>query len=84
VGRYAEGIFLLAIALAPLQAAAYLWRSRLLGAWTGAEARLAEIVIDLTVLICVSEFLGAVHLYRIGPVVGLLAAIGVAGIWAAK
>jgi hypothetical protein len=84
VGRYAEGILFLAIALAPLQAAAYLWRSRFLGGWTGAGARLAEIVIDLTVLICVSELLGAVHLYRVGPVVGSLAAIGVAGIWAAK
>ena len=84
VGRYAEGILLLAVALIPLQTAAYLWRSRFLGSWTGAEARLAEIVIDLTVVICVSEFLGAVHLYRVGPVVGLLAAIGVAGILAAK
>jgi hypothetical protein len=84
VGRYAEGILLLAIALIPLQTAAYLWRTRFLGGWTGAEARLAEIVIDLTVMICVSELLGAVHLYRVGPVVGLLAAIGIAAIWAAK
>ena len=84
MGRYAEGILLLAIALIPLQTAAYLWRSRLLGGWTGAEARLAEIIIDLTVVVCVSELLGAAHLYRVGPVVGLLAAIGVAAIWAAK
>ena len=82
--RYAEGILLLAIALIPLQMAAYLWRSRYLGEWTGAEARLAEIVIDLTVVICVSELLGSVHLYRVGPVVGLLAAIGVVAIWVAK
>ena len=84
MGRYAEGILLLAIALIPLQTAAYLWRARFLAGWTGAEARLAEIVIDLTVVICVSELLGAIHLYRVGPVVGLLAAIGVAAIWAAK
>ena len=84
VGRYATGILLLAVALIPLQTAAYLWRSRFLGGWKGAEARLAEIVIGLTVVICVSELLGAVHLYRVGLVVGLLAAIGVVAIWAAK
>ena len=84
MGRYAIGILLLAVALVPLQTAAYLWRSRFVGAWRGAEARLAEIVIDLTVVICVSELLGAVHLYRVGPVVGVLAAIGVAAIWVAK
>lgn len=84
VGRYAEGILLLAVALVPLQIAAYLWRARFLGSWTGAEARLAEIVIDLTVVIFVSELLGTVHLYRVGPVVGLLAAIGVAGILTAR
>ena len=84
VGRYAEGIILLAVALIPLHTAAYLWRSRFLGAWTGAEARLAEFVIDLTVVICVSELLGALHLYRVGFVVGLLAAVGVVAAWAAK
>jgi hypothetical protein len=84
VGRYAEGILLLAIALIPLQTAAFLWRARLLGEWTGAQARLAEIVVDLTVVICVSELLGAVHLYRVGFVVGFLGAIGVAAIWAVK
>ena len=67
--RYLEGIALLLAALVPLHSASYLWRVRLLGEWSGAVARLAEIMTDLTVFICVSEILGSLHLYRIAPMV---------------
>ena len=39
---------------------------------------------DVTVVICVSEILGSVYLYRVAPVVIALAAIGLAAIWAAR
>lgn len=84
MGRYLAGILLLAIALVPLHTASYHWRIRLIGEWRGAQARLVEIVIDLTVVICVSEFLGSVSLYSTGPVVIALAVIGLVAIWAAR
>jgi hypothetical protein len=56
----------------------------LLGAWRGPQARLAEIIADVTVVVCVSEILGSVHLYRLAPVVIALAVVGLAAIWGAK
>ena len=82
--RYLEGIALLLAALVPLHSASYLWRVRLLGEWSGAVARLAEIMTDLTVFICVSEILGSLHLYRIAPMVIALIAVGVIGIVTAR
>jgi hypothetical protein len=84
LGRYLEGALLLAIALVPLHTASYMWRSRLVGEWSGAQARLAEIIADLTVVVCISEILGTVRLYRLAPVVIALAAVGLAAIWAAR
>ena len=84
MSRYLAGILLLAIALVPLHAASYLWRARLIGEWRGAQARLVEIIMDLTVVISVSEILGSVYLYSVAPVVIALAAVGFAAIWAAK
>ena len=84
MSRYLAGILLLAIAFVPLHTASYLWRARLIAEWRGAQARLVEIVMDVTVVICVSEILGSVYLYRVAPVVIALAAIGLAAIWAAR
>ena len=84
MSRYLTGILLLAIALAPLHSASYLWRARLIGEWRGAQARLVEIIMDLTVVICISEILGSVSLYRIAPIVIALAGFGLAAIWAAR
>ena len=84
MARYLEGIALILVALMPLHAASYLWRARVLGDWHGAIARLAEIIADLTVFICISEILGSVHLYRIAPVVIALFAVGLVGVWAAR
>ena len=78
------GILFLFTALVPVHTASYLWRSRLLGLWTGAQARLAEIVADLTVVICVAEILGSLHLFYVAPVVVALALVGAAGILGAR
>ncbi len=82
--RYLTGILLLVVALAPLHTASYLWRERLIGEWRGAQARLVEILMDLTVVICISEILGSVSLYRRGPMVIALAVFGMVAIWAAR
>ena len=74
----------MAIALVPLHVGSFLWRDRLMGDWRGGRARLVEIVMDLTVLLCVSEILGSVDLYRVAPIVITLALIGLGAIWAAK
>jgi hypothetical protein len=84
VSRYLTGILLLAIALVPLHTASYLWRARLVAEWRGAQARLVEIIMDVTVVICVSEILGSVQLYSVAPVVIALGTIGLAAIWAAR
>jgi hypothetical protein len=84
VARYVEGVLLLFIALVPLHTASYLWRSRLLAEWTGAPARLAEIMTDLTAVVLVSEILGSVNEYRVGPIIVVLAALGIIASWAAR
>ena len=84
MSRYLTGILLLAIAFVPLHTASYLWRARLIAEWRGAQARLVEIIMDVTVVICVSEILGSVYLYRVAPVVIALAIIGIAAIWVAR
>ena len=84
MGRYLTGILLLAIALVPLHIGSYHWRARLIGEWRGAQARLVEIVMDVTVVICVSEILGSVFLYRVAPIVIALATIGLLATWVAR
>jgi len=84
VSRYLTGILLLVLAFAPLHTASYLWRARLIGEWRGAQARLVEILMDLTVVICISEILGSVSLYRTAPIVIALAVFGIVAIWAAR
>ncbi len=84
IGRYLAGIVLLAVALVPIQAASYCWRRRFLVGWRGAQARLAEIIADLAVVVLVSEVLGSVHLFRVAPVVITLAVLGFVGIWSAR
>lgn len=82
LGRYLLGVLLGGVALGPVHTASYRWRARLIEGWTGAPARLAEFIADIAVVICVSELLGSVHLYRLSPMVATLAAVGVAGCWA--
>ncbi len=84
LGRYLLGVLLGGVALVPVHAASYLWRARLVEQWRGARARLLEFVVDLAVIVCVSELLGSVHLYRIGPMVAVLAVVGVGGCMATR
>lgn len=80
LGRYLLGVASLAIVIGSCAYAAYTVRARFLSEWTGAQARLAEVVTGLAVLIGVCEFVGAVGLFRLGWVVGgcALAALVVA------
>lgn len=78
-GRYVEGLGLLVLAFVPIGAASYAWRQRLLRSWTGAVARLAEFIIGMAAVLCVSEALGAVHLFRLVAMAPVMAIVGVAG-----
>src|SRR5262249_33588402 len=79
-GRYLLGVTELAVIAAALGLGAYHLRALLVPSWTGALARLAEIVIGLSTLIVVSELIGVLGLFKDLPLVlvsvaaGLLAA----------
>ncbi len=73
IGRYLLGVVALAVICAALGVLAVAVRRRALPDWTGAPARLAEVVIGLAALIGLLELLGAVGLFALGPV--LVAAI---------
>ncbi len=74
-GRYALGVVALMILAGSLGYAAVLIRRRLLAAWTGAPARLAESVIGLALLTGLMELLGALGLFKLAPLVVASAAI---------
>src|ERR671919_429476 len=76
-GDYLQGsIELIAVAAAMAYAAVGL-RGRLLPGWSGASARLAEVVLGLSLLVVILELVGVVGLYRPG---WILAATLIAGI----
>jgi hypothetical protein len=76
-GDYLQGsIELIAVAAAMAYAAVGL-RGRLLPGWSGASARLAEVVLGLSLLVVILELVGVVGLYRPGWV---LAAALIAGV----
>ena len=72
-GDYLSGAIELLAVLAALGYGAFRLRSRLLGGWSGAPARLAEVVLGISLLVVVLELVGVVGLYKPGWV--LLAAI---------
>ncbi len=74
------GAAALLVVLGSLAAAAVAVRRRVLPDWTGAPARLAEIVTGLALLIGILEVLGAVGLFELGPIVIACALAGVAGV----
>ena len=80
VARYLLGIVSLALTLVPLALAAFALRRRYFRGWTGALARLGELVIGLALLIAVLELLGAVGLFRLLPIVLACITVGL-GIW---
>jgi hypothetical protein len=75
-GHYLAGsIGLIAVATAMGFAAVGL-RARFLPGWTGASARLAEVVLGISVLIVVLELVGVVGLYRPGWVLLVTVLVG--------
>src|SRR5829696_1389534 len=78
-GRYLLGAAELAVIATALGLGAYHLRALLAPAWTGALARLAEVVIGFSMLILVAELLGVLGLFKEVPLlIGFVAAgIGV-------
>jgi hypothetical protein len=72
-GDYLQGSIELIVVAAAMAYAAVGLRGRLLPGWSGAAARLAEVVLGLSLLVVTLELVGVVGLYRPGWV--LLAAI---------
>ncbi|MFL5906995.1 MAG: hypothetical protein ACJ75Z_05315 [Solirubrobacterales bacterium] len=74
-GRYLLGATELAVIAAALGLGAYHLRALLVPAWVGALARLAEVVIGISMLILVSELLGVLGLFKEVPLlIGYVAA----------
>ena len=59
-GRYVEGIVLGVLVLASLGVAAVSLRRRSLPTWTGAPARLVEMITALSLVVVVSQALGTI------------------------
>jgi hypothetical protein len=76
-GRYLLGAAELAVIATALGLGAYHLRALLAPAWTGALARLAEVVIGISMLILVAELLGVLGLFKEVP---LLVGFVVAGL----
>jgi hypothetical protein len=68
-GRYVLGAAALLIVCSSLGRAAWVVRRRYAPAWSGALARLAEVVIGFALLTAELEILGTVRLFRLAPVV---------------
>ena len=77
--RYALGVALVIVVIAALAFGTWRVRARLLPDWTGAPARLAEVLLGIAALILVPELLGAVGQFRRWPVALALTVVGVAG-----
>jgi hypothetical protein len=85
LGSYLAGSIELIAVLGALGFGAVRLRGRLLPGWSGAPARLAEVVLGISMLVVVLELIGVVGLYRPGWVLvgGVLAGVGV-GVWAGR
>ena len=80
VGGYVAGAVELAIVLGSLGFAATRLRARLLPAWEGAPARLAEAILGVALLVWVGELLGVVGLLREGSLVVACAGVGLGSV----
>jgi hypothetical protein len=78
-GEYLAGSIELIAVAAAIAFAAIRLRGRLLPGWSGASARLAEVVLGISLLVVVLELVGVVGLYRPGWVLAgaLIAGLGV-------
>jgi hypothetical protein len=72
-GRYALGAASLLVVLASLTLIAVNVRRRWLADWTGAPARLAEIVVGLAALVAILELLGTIGWFELAPIVAACA-----------
>jgi hypothetical protein len=77
-GRYLLGISIAAVALVAIVASAVAVRRRLVPAWSGPPARLAEIVIGLTMVLTTVEALGWLGWFEPGPTLICLLAVSAA------
>jgi hypothetical protein len=77
-GDYLQGSIELIVVAAALGFAAVALRGRLLPGWSGASARLAEVVLGLSLLVVISELVGVVGLYRPGWVLIATVIVGLA------
>jgi hypothetical protein len=80
VARYALGAAALLVVVGGVGVAAVAIRRRVLPDWTGAPARLAEVLAGLALLIAILEVLGAVGLFELGPIVIACVLAGVVGV----
>ena len=69
LGRYVESIVLSGIVVVSLGVAAVSLRRKSLPTWSGAPARLVELIIAISLVVVVSQALGTVGLFRVGPLV---------------
>ncbi len=74
---YVAGFATLAVIAASLALCAVTLRRRWLSGWTGAPARLAEIIVALGLFVVMSEWLGTLGLFRRIPLVLTASAIGI-------
>lgn len=84
ISRYAAGLLLLAITLGPVCLGTRALRRRLLPGWSGPPAWVAEAIGALTIVIVVTELLGAAGWFRLLPTVVCLAAAGAGAWWWAR
>jgi hypothetical protein len=78
-GDYLQGSIELLVVAAAIGFAAVGMRGRFLPGWSGASARLAEVVLGLSLLVVIAELVGVVGLYRPGWVLlaALIAGVGI-------
>ena len=78
-GDYLQGSVELILVAAAMGFAAVGLRGRLLPGWSGASARLAEVVLAISLLVVTLELVGVVGLYRPGWVLlaSLLVGVGI-------
>jgi hypothetical protein len=78
-GEYLAGSIELIVVAAAIAYAAVGLRGRLLPGWSGASARLAEVVLGISILVVVLELVGVVGLYRPGWILAgaILAGVGI-------
>ncbi len=80
-GRFALGALLMALVLGPVALGAWRVRARVLPAWSGGPARVAEAILAVAALVLVATALGVAGRYSIVPVVLGCLATGAALWW---